>query len=61
MTNNEIKKDISCEIKESLCDCAERIILCNSPQNTLFLAQTIESLSRSLSIIEEIKRRKGEE
>lgn len=53
-------KDISYEIKESLCDCAERIILCDKAQDRLALAQTVESLSRSLNTIEEINRRKGD-
>ena len=48
-------KDIFYEIKKSLCDCAERIMLCNSEQNALFLAQTVESLSRSLEILNHIK------
>ena len=48
-------KDISYEIKKSLCDCAERIILCDNAQNRLFLAQTVESLSRSLEILNHIK------
>ena len=48
-------KDISYAIKESLCDCAERIMLCDSPQNRLFLAQSVETLSRSLEILNHIK------
>lgn len=55
--------EMSCsgKIKEALYNCAETLIRCNDVDEKLALAQAIETLSRSLSILEEIKGKEDEE
>lgn len=54
--------EISCtqKVMEALCDCAERIMLCDKTQDKLLLAKTVEILSRSLDTLHRMKEESDE-
>ena len=53
--------EISCaeKVMKALCDCADNMLF-ETAQNRLALAQSIETLSRSLEILEGIKKEGAE-